>query len=79
MGHGHRSNLPIDERQRPLRRFTPSAQLRVGWTRARGFGKAVARIVSGLAAEVDFAFTGIAQDRFAPMPGRAPRSVRSQP
>jgi D-amino-acid dehydrogenase len=31
----------------------------LGWTHACGSGKSIARIVSGLAPEVDFAFTGL--------------------
>jgi len=31
----------------------------LGWTHACGSGKSIARIVSGLAPEVDFAFTGV--------------------
>jgi D-amino-acid dehydrogenase len=31
----------------------------LGWTHACGSGKSIARIVSGLAPEVDFAFTGM--------------------
>ena len=32
----------------------------LGWTHSCGSGKSIARIVSGLAPEVDFAFTGVA-------------------
>jgi D-amino-acid dehydrogenase len=31
----------------------------LGWTHACGSGKSIARILSGLAPEVDFAFTGL--------------------
>jgi len=31
----------------------------LGWTHACGSGKSIARIVSGLVPEVDFAFTGM--------------------
>ena len=31
----------------------------LGWTHACGSGRSIARIVSGLAPEVDFAFTGL--------------------
>jgi D-amino-acid dehydrogenase len=31
----------------------------LGWTHACGSGKSIARIVAGLAPEVDFAFTGV--------------------
>ena len=31
----------------------------LGWTHSCGSGKSIARIVSGLAPEVDFAFTGL--------------------
>jgi D-amino-acid dehydrogenase len=39
----------------------------LGWTHACGSGKSIARIVSGLAPEVDFAFTGHVRGRSAPL------------
>jgi len=35
----------------------------LGWTHACGSGKSIARIVSGLEPEVDFAFTGMPESQ----------------
>jgi diaminopimelate epimerase len=43
---------------RPLLRLGTYRRDGLGWTHSCGSGKSIARIVSGLEPEVDFAFTG---------------------
>ncbi|MEI8304227.1 MAG: D-amino acid dehydrogenase [Burkholderiales bacterium] len=52
------SNVPIIGRARLSNLFMNTGHGTLGWTHACGSGRSVARIVSGLAPEVDFAFTG---------------------
>lgn len=52
------SNLPLIGRSRVGRLFLNTGHGTLGWTHACGSGKSIARIVSGLKPEVDFAFTG---------------------
>jgi D-amino-acid dehydrogenase len=54
------SNLPIIGRSKLPNLFLNTGHGTLGWTHACGSGKSIARIVSGLAPEVDFAFTGLA-------------------
>jgi D-amino-acid dehydrogenase len=54
------SNLPIIGRSKLPNLLLNTGHGTLGWTHACGSGKSIARIVSGLAPEVDFAFTGAA-------------------
>jgi D-amino-acid dehydrogenase len=53
------SNVPIIGRSKLPNLFLNTGHGTLGWTHACGSGKSIARIVSGLAPEVDFAFTGL--------------------
>ena len=53
------SNVPIIGRSKIGKLFLNTGHGTLGWTHACGSGKSIARIVSGLAPEVDFAFTGL--------------------
>ena len=55
------SNVPIIGRSRIKRLFLNTGHGTLGWTHACGSGKSIARIVSGLKPEVNFAFAGAAQ------------------
>ena len=52
------SNLPIIGRSRLKRLFLNTGHGTLGWTHACGSGKSIARIISGLRPEVNFAFSG---------------------
>ena len=53
------SNVPIIGRSKVRNLFLNTGHGTLGWTHACGSGKSVARIVSGLQPEVDFAFAGM--------------------
>ena len=53
------SNVPIIGRSKIGNLFLNTGHGTLGWTHACGSGRSIARIVSGLAPEVDFAFTGL--------------------
>ena len=53
------SNVPIIGRSKMPNLYLNTGHGTLGWTHACGSGKSIARIVSGLAPEVDFAFTGV--------------------
>jgi len=53
------SNVPLIGRTKVGKLFLNSGHGTLGWTHACGSGKSIARIVAGLAPEVDFAFTGV--------------------
>jgi len=53
------SNVPIIGRSRIANLYLNTGHGTLGWTHSCGSGKSIARIVSGLAPEVDFAFTGV--------------------
>ena len=53
------SNVPIIGRAKVGKLFLNTGHGTLGWTHACGSGKSIARIVSGLQPEVDFAFTGL--------------------
>jgi len=53
------SNVPIIGRSRLPNLYLNTGHGTLGWTHACGSGKSIARIVSGQAPEVDFAFTGL--------------------
>jgi D-amino-acid dehydrogenase len=53
------SNVPLIGRTKVGRLFLNTGHGTLGWTHACGSGKSIARIVAGLAPEVDFAFTGL--------------------
>jgi D-amino-acid dehydrogenase len=52
------SNVPIIGKSKLQNFFLNTGHGTLGWTHACGSGKSIARIVSGLAPEVDFAFCG---------------------
>ena len=52
------SNVPIIGRSKLKNLFLNTGHGTLGWTHSCGSGKSIARIVSGLEPEVDFAFTG---------------------
>lgn len=56
------SNVPIIGRSKIPNLYMNTGHGTLGWTHSCGSGKSIARIISGLAPEVDFAFTG-APDR----------------
>jgi D-amino-acid dehydrogenase len=53
------SNLPIIGRSKIARLYLNTGHGTLGWTHACGSGKSIARIVSNLAPQVDFAFVGL--------------------
>ncbi len=53
------SNVPIIGRSKLPNLFLNTGHGTLGWTHSCGSGKSIAQIVSGLAPEVDFAFTGL--------------------
>jgi len=53
------SNVPIIGRSRLPNLYLNTGHGTLGWTHACGSGKSIARIVSGLTPEVDFAFAGM--------------------
>jgi D-amino-acid dehydrogenase len=53
------SNVPIIGRSKLPNLYLNTGHGTLGWTHACGSGKSIARIVSGLAPELDFAFTGV--------------------
>lgn len=55
------SNLPLIGQSRLPNLYLNTGHGTLGWTHACGSGKSIARIVSGLAPEVDFAFVGGAE------------------
>ena len=57
------SNLPLIGRSRVPNLYLNTGHGTLGWTHACGSGKSIARIVSGLAPEVDFAFAGLPRSR----------------
>jgi len=57
------SNLPLIGQSRVPNLFLNTGHGTLGWTHACGSGKSLARIVSGLAPEVDFAFIGAGAGR----------------
>jgi D-amino-acid dehydrogenase len=56
------SNVPLIGRTKLPNLFLNTGHGTLGWTHACGSGKSVARIVSGLSPEVDFAFTGMPRE-----------------
>ena len=57
------SNVPIIGTSKVPNLYLNTGHGTLGWTHACGSGKSIARIVSGLAPEVDFAFAGGAKGR----------------
>ena len=66
------SNVPIIGRSKLPNLYLNTGHGTLGWTHSCGSGKSIARIVSGLAPEVDFAFCGIT-------PGAARVPMRAAP
>jgi D-amino-acid dehydrogenase len=52
--------VPIIGKSKIPNLFMNTGHGTLGWTHACGSGKSIARIISGLQPEVDFAFTGVA-------------------
>jgi D-amino-acid dehydrogenase len=65
------SNVPIIGRSKLPNLYLNTGHGTLGWTHACGSGKSIARIVGGLAPEVDFDFAGV--------PARASRTVPLRP
>jgi D-amino-acid dehydrogenase len=61
------SNVPLIGKTRLPNLFLNTGHGTLGWTHACGSGKSIARIVSGLTPEVDFAFTGDVRGRSGPL------------
>ena len=57
------SNVPLIGRTRLPNLFLNTGHGTLGWTHACGSGKSIARIVSGLQPEIDFAFCGVPRSR----------------
>jgi D-amino-acid dehydrogenase len=57
------SNVPIIGRSRLPNLYLNTGHGTLGWTHSCGSGKSIARIVSGLQPEVDFAFSGLPPPR----------------
>jgi D-amino-acid dehydrogenase len=53
------SNVPIIGRSKLANLYLNTGHGTLGWTHSCGSGRSIARIVSGLAPEVDFAFSGV--------------------
>jgi D-amino-acid dehydrogenase len=53
------SNVPIIGRSKIANLYLNTGHGTLGWTHSCGSGKSIARIISGLAPEVDFAFSGL--------------------
>ena len=64
------SNVPIIGRSKLPNLFLNTGHGTLGWTHSCGSGKSIARIVSGLAPEVDFAFTGVPAPAVRSRPSR---------
>jgi len=60
------SNVPYIGKTRYRNLYLNTGHGTLGWTMGCGSGRALAEIVSGKKPEVDFAFTGMAQDRATP-------------
>jgi D-amino-acid dehydrogenase len=58
------SNVPIIGRSSLPNLYLNTGHGTLGWTHSCGSGKSIARIVSGLAPEVDFAFVGLSGSAF---------------
>lgn len=65
-------NVPIIGASRLPNLFLNTGHGTLGWTHACGSGKSLARIMSGLAPELDFAFAGQVLRRGAPRQGLSP-------
>ena len=69
------SNVPVIGRSKLPNLYLNTGHGTLGWTHACGSGKSIARIVSGLAPEIDFAFAGVKPEQRAlvggSLPGRA--------
>ncbi len=66
------SNVPIIGRSKLPNLFLNTGHGTLGWTHSCGSGRSIARIVSGLAPEVDFAFSGANARRPQISPRRLP-------
>jgi D-amino-acid dehydrogenase len=57
--------VPIIGRSKLPNLYLNTGHGTLGWTHSCGSGRSIARIVSGLAPEVDFAFVGVERSRAA--------------
>ncbi len=64
------SNVPLIGKTKLPNLFLNTGHGTLGWTHSCGSGKSIARIVSGLAPEVDFAFSGDVRPSAAPLSPR---------
>jgi D-amino-acid dehydrogenase len=72
------SNVPIIGKSKLPNLFFNTGHGTLGWTHACGSGKSIARIVSGLPPEVDFAFCGVSsKDKVSTTPAAWSASTRS--
>jgi D-amino-acid dehydrogenase len=72
------SNVPIIGKSKLPNLFFNTGHGTLGWTHACGSGKSIARIVSGLAPEVDFAFCGLSsKDKVSTTPAARSAATRS--
>ncbi len=69
------SNVPIIGRSKLPNLYFNTGHGTLGWTHSCGSGKSIARIVSGLRPEVDFAFTGAPTVARGPVPAGASASI----
>lgn len=69
------SNVPIIGRSKLPNLYFNTGHGTLGWTHSCGSGKSIARIVSGLQPEVDFAFTGLRTAAHRPVPAGASASI----
>jgi D-amino-acid dehydrogenase len=65
------SNVPLIGKTKLPNLYLNTGHGTLGWTHACGSGKSIARIVSGLAPEVDFAFCGVERAANASLPHAA--------
>ena len=66
------SNVPVIGKSKIDNLFLNTGHGTLGWTHSCGSGKSIARIVSGLAPEVDFAFAGLdSRQRHVPSQSRS--------
>jgi D-amino-acid dehydrogenase len=70
------SNVPLIGATKLRNLYLNTGHGTLGWTHACGSGKSIARIVSGLAPEVDFAFCGIDSSKHPVRAHPSPAAVR---
>ena len=73
------SNVPLIGRTRLRNLYLDTGHGTLGWTLACGSGRALADIVSGVAPEVDFPFTGLPETLHRREAPRSQRPKEKQP